>query len=146
MIGLTEKELGKSIFERMKTIANLRIIMKEQDIEKPIHIFGSLDPIITPLYFLSGADIFDGLSWLKFNFTEDAAMYVDSYGVKKNNIFDPVEFYSTRAIYDNISFIRKLTQDLRQFVTTNDFDIFNSNSKLYKDSYNYLEKELEGKI
>ena len=61
-IGMTESELGQSVVERMANIARLRNAMETENIVKPLHIFGSLDPIRTTLYFLAGADIFDGLA------------------------------------------------------------------------------------
>lgn len=68
ILGFTEKELGYSIFDRMITLAKIRVEMDRRDIQIPIHIFGSLDTITTPLYYFSGADIFDGLTWIRFSF------------------------------------------------------------------------------
>ena len=84
IIGITEAELGESIIERMANIARLRIEMDATGLIKPLHIFGSLDPICTPLYFLAGADIFDGLSWIRLAYWRDMAVY------HKNRA--PVEF------------------------------------------------------
>jgi len=64
IIGLTEKEVGSSIFDRMQNIATIRLALDKAGMEIPIHVFGSLDTITTPMYFLAGADIFDGLTWL----------------------------------------------------------------------------------
>jgi hypothetical protein len=49
IIGFTEKELGSCIFDRMKTIARIRTALNGIGLETPIHVFGSLDPISTPL-------------------------------------------------------------------------------------------------
>lgn len=70
IIGFTEKELGDSLFNRMTNIARIRQEMDRNDIQIPIHIFGSLDTLTTPLYYFSGADIFDGLSWLRLTYHE----------------------------------------------------------------------------
>jgi len=82
IIGVTEKELGKSTFERMKNIAHLRSALDMVSEDKPIHVFGSLDPISSPLYFLSGADIFDGLTWLRFAYSKEYGLpiYKHNYG------------------------------------------------------------------
>ena len=66
VIGVTEKEVGNSILNRMKNIAQLRRALDKAGLETPIHVFGSLDTVTTPMYFLAGADIFDGLTWLRF--------------------------------------------------------------------------------
>ena len=62
VVGLTEKELGDSVFDAMTKIARLRIHMDAAGVNIPIHIFGSLDALTTVLYFLAGAEIFDGLT------------------------------------------------------------------------------------
>ena len=62
IVGLTEKELGKSLLDRMYNIARIRQELDRCGINSPIHIFGSLDPVTSILYFLSGAEIFDGLT------------------------------------------------------------------------------------
>ncbi len=67
-IGVTEKEIGNSILERMEHIARLRNALTAAGMDIPIHVFGSLDTITSPMYFLPGADIFDGLTWLRFAF------------------------------------------------------------------------------
>ena len=70
IIGFTEKELGPSLLKRMTAIARVRRALKEVNLDLPIHVFGSLDTISTPLYFLAGADIFDGLTWLRYAFRD----------------------------------------------------------------------------
>ena len=75
IIGVTETELGDSIIDRMENIVHLRLGMDTNGVSKPLHVFGSLDPVCTPLYFLAGADIFDGLSWLRFAYSNDLAIY-----------------------------------------------------------------------
>ena len=75
VIGVTEVELGDSVMDRMENIARLRLAMDLREVNRPLHVFGSLDPVSTPLYFLSGADIFDGLSWLRLAYSNDLAIY-----------------------------------------------------------------------
>lgn len=52
IIGVTEKELGRDIFERIRRIAKLRQRLDHAKINAPIHIWGGLDPILTPYTFL----------------------------------------------------------------------------------------------
>ncbi len=49
----------------MQNIAKLRKALDKAGLNIPLHVFGSLDTVTTPLYFLAGADIFDGLTWLR---------------------------------------------------------------------------------
>lgn len=75
ILGLTEKELGNSILERCSNIVKIREEMIMKHIEIPIHIFGCLDPLTVVPYFICGADIFDGLNWLKFSFYKGERLY-----------------------------------------------------------------------
>ena len=70
VIALTEKEAGQSMVERLATITALRAMLTEASLNLPIHVFGGLDPLMTPLYLLAGADIFDGLSWLRYGYRD----------------------------------------------------------------------------
>ena len=102
VIGMTEAELGSTLLDRMANIARVRTAMDSEGVEKPLHIFGSLDPICTPLYFLSGADIFDGLTWLRFSFMDDLAVYHRNRG--------PLEFGAKE--YENHSLLRSYAANL----------------------------------
>ncbi len=70
VIGLTEKEAGSSHVERLHLIRALRTALDRAGVEVPLHVFGSLDPFLAPSYLLAGADIFDGLSWIRHGFSD----------------------------------------------------------------------------
>ncbi|NHA67471.1 hypothetical protein [Phycicoccus flavus] len=79
VIGVTEKDLGGTVFDRLVCLARLRAAMDAGGCEAvPIHVFGGLDPVFTLLYFMCGAEIFDGLSWLKYAYHDDVAMHPDA--------------------------------------------------------------------
>ncbi len=79
LIGVTEKELGDSLASRLQNVADLRMALTEAGLETPIHIFGCLDPISMWLFYLCGADVFDGLSWLRFSFYQGLPIYRNSW-------------------------------------------------------------------
>lgn len=146
IIGFTEKELGTSVFERMKNIATLRNGMEKRDFQKPIHIFGSLDPITTPLYYFSGADIFDGLSWLRFAYDEQSgtASYIDCVGPKKYGIHVNTRSQWLHTVYANYNYLGRLELDLKKFRHTQRFDIFGENEQFFKKSYDDLSEAIGG--
>ena len=80
IIGITDKELGDSILDKMITIARLRKILDENNITAPIHIFGALDPLTVCLYFMAGAEIFDGLTWIRYGYGEGTCNYMRNHG------------------------------------------------------------------
>lgn len=65
IIGFTERELGNSALERCRTLIRLRRALSAAGLDIPIHVFGSITPAAVTAYFLCGADIFDGLNWLR---------------------------------------------------------------------------------
>lgn len=142
IIGFTEKELGSSVLERMKNIATIRTEMNGINLDLPIHIFGSLDSITTPLYYMSGADIFDGLSWLRFVYDEKSgyAGYINCIGPKNEGIQVNMRSIWTSSIYSNYNYLRRLEIDLIKFNDSeDDFSIFGENEAFFKKSCTDLE-------
>lgn len=78
-IGVTEAEIGPSMSDRLAFIAALRDGLDRAGVYVPIHVFGGLDPQMTPLYHAAGADIFDGLSWLRYAFDNAIGVYDKSF-------------------------------------------------------------------
>ncbi len=68
IIGFPEREIGSNIIQSCQFIKLFRDQLEKRQILKPIHIFGCFDPISVILFVLAGADIFDGLGWLKSSF------------------------------------------------------------------------------
>ena len=68
IIGLPEREIGANIIQSCLFVSLLRKRLDEKEIFKPIHIFGCSDPLSSILFVLAGADIFDGLGWIKYAF------------------------------------------------------------------------------
>lgn len=71
VIGFPERELGPNIIQACRFIKKLRYKLDENNIYKPIHIFGCSDPKSIILFVLSGADLFDGLGWIKYAFCRE---------------------------------------------------------------------------
>jgi hypothetical protein len=71
VIGFPEREIGPNILQACLFIKKLRQKLDENKIFKPIHIFGCSDPKSIILFVLSGADLFDGLGWIKYAFYRD---------------------------------------------------------------------------
>ncbi|MGY6649574.1 hypothetical protein [Wenyingzhuangia sp. IMCC45574] len=126
IIGITEKELGGAFFERMKNIYILRAKLDEIGISSPIHIFGALDPLSVILYFIFGAEVFDGLSWLKYDYYNCCASYMNNSTVLKNfeNIFVSDNEIRLESIKDNIYKLESLKELLIDFVREKKYNVF----------------------
>ena len=126
IIGVTEKEIGNSILERMINIHKIREALNAANLDRPIHIFGSLDPITSILYFFAGAEIFDGLTWLKFSYHNGIAMYNHNYAVLNEEIGIHTKDTSVKikSLTGNINYLDKLKYVMMDFAATGDFKVF----------------------
>jgi hypothetical protein len=134
VIGVTEKEIGASLLERMKNIGLLRLALSRSGLETPIHVFGSLDTVTTPMYFLAGADIFDGLTWLRFAYQDGRTLYKQNYGASiglsiKAHVLDGI------CWDNNYRYLQELQLEMRRFLKTEDFNTFKYNGALFRSGY-----------
>lgn len=138
IVGFTEKEIGNTVLKRMEFLADLRLAMDDKGVTTPIHVFGSLDPISTVLYFLSGAEVFDGLTWLRYGYANGQACYVHNYGVKYVGVNRSRSFVVAKTMIDNLSYLINLTHDMRKFLLDREFSRFRENEDLIKDAFDML--------
>lgn len=126
IIGVTEKELGDSLFLRMKNIYLLRNQLDKHGVNSPIHIFGALDPLSVILYFLMGAEVFDGLSWLKYDYYNCCASYINNSNIIKNNenVFLTDNEARMQTIKDNVYQLETLKNILIDFTKKQEYGLF----------------------
>jgi hypothetical protein len=143
IIGVTEKEIGSSLLERMKNIARIRTAMNKVDLHQPIHVFGSLDTISTPLYFLAGADIFDGLTWLRFAFLDGLTVYRHNFSALRIGAQIKSHLIEGRCWNHNYYYIKDLELSMRRFLADRDFGSFRYHSDFFKDTLQSVMEDLE---
>lgn len=144
-VGLTEKEIDDSLFGAMTKIARLRAAMDAADVRAPIHIFGSLDPLTSVLYFISGAEIFDGLTWLRFGYHEGRTMYSQNYaamhdseGIRRKNNDQTYEMWK-----NNYYYLEKLRTQMLNYIRSGDFAHFGPIASIVEDAYKQLQAVME---
>ncbi|GAB3806605.1 hypothetical protein [Virgibacillus kimchii] len=124
ILGLTEKELGRSVLDRCVKIYKLRLALNKANISMPIHIFGCLDPLNIIIYFLSGADIFDGLSWLRFGFYGNTPIYLNSHVISSGK-WDMEDIETRFLVYsENLQQLSNLKKKMIQFIEKKDINAF----------------------
>ena len=147
IIGFTEKEIGNTFLDRMNNIAKLRNAMRKANINKPIHIFGSLDPISAPLYFISGADIFDSLTWIRFSYFKGMTIYQNNYTVLKQYLEYKTDRLISQYYVDNINSLKSLQMQMKKYISTGgNFEVFESNSDPIKRAYQALKTRIGGEL
>ena len=138
IIGLAEKELGQSLSERMENIKLIRVSLDKAGNKAPIHIFGNLDPLTSAMYFIAGAEIFDGLSWMRFGFFEGKALYLQNIDALRNR-FHEKDYLNQRAIlYENVIYMRSLQAEMRAFLSD-----FAEKKEAAFDSFKYISSQLK---
>lgn len=129
IVGFTEKELGSSILQRMINIARIRIAMEEKGLVRPLHIFGSLDTIGTLLYYIAGADIFDGLTWLRYSYLDGLTVYWQNYGAGEM-ISASDRMVRRKILVDNIYYLAFMREQMMRYSVNGRFEHFGRNAQL----------------
>lgn len=117
LIGVTEKDLGQTLLERLVNLAQLRRVLNEGGADKPIHVFGALDPLFTPLYFAAGGEVFDGLAWMRYGFHRDVPVYRESVPLlqEAQSLSEPPLVRTTTILGTNLRLLGALAQTMRDF-------------------------------
>lgn len=146
ILGVTEKELGNTPLDRMTAIATLRRHLDAANIHAPIQVFGALDPLSACLYFLAGAEIFDGLTWLRFSYTNGCCTYMQNYGILHIGLDQNDDFVHAKTFSDNYASLRNLQLKMRTFATTNDFGTFQYHSEFLSSAWDTLSARFKGGV
>ena len=142
VVGFTEKELGGSFLDRMVNLAKIRLAMDDANVDAPIHVFGSLDPISIPLYFVAGAEIFDGLTWLRYGYDKGMAVYRHNFAAKHIGLSRRDDFVKLKTLQENLGVLVDLTNQMRKFVVDPQYDRFGPNADVVRDAVDLLKTKI----
>lgn len=145
ILGVTEKEIGASVLERMAHIAQIRLELDRAGLELPIHVFGSLDTITTLLYFVAGADIFDGLTWLRFAFKDGQTLYKQNYGALHLELNTKMHLIDGRCWNNNYYYLKNMELEMRRFLIKHDFKEFTHHSDFIRHAHTSMMEEIGAK-
>ena len=126
ILGLTEKEIAPTWAHGVYFINRLRSALSTLDTGRyiPIHVFGCFDLKTIARFTLAGADIFDGLTWLRYLFLGGDVLYQ-----REIEYAIPIEQLLTAdlglsMILHNIRDMEQLRSDLTYAIYTNDMGRF----------------------
>ena len=143
IVGVTERELGESILHRLVNIAKLRQRLDQAHVSSPVHVFGGLDPLFTPLYFAAGAEIFDGLGWLRYAYRDGVAMHWTAGTLLDKQINKRAAQAQNSVSLKNLDEIDLLSENMRRFVhRKGDWDVFDRGDSL-RPIFESLQERLE---
>lgn len=146
IVGVTEKELGHTMIGRMCEITKLRLAMDEAEIRAPLHIFGALDPVAVCLYFIAGAEIFDGLTWLRYAYNDDICVYKHNVAALNFGLTTSDDIVQSRVLSENLYALEDLRERMSVFVSTGNFDDFGTHAEMLKKAAKSLRSRFPGRF
>jgi len=117
--------------DRLTNIAELRNGMRRASVDAPLHMWGGLDPVVSVLYFCAGAEIFDGVSWLRYGYCGDAAISRDAYTAIELGVQTQWRRAQAMRLARNINYLEELSIRMRSFVDRKgrDFRVFGAHAR-----------------
>lgn len=146
IVGVTEKELGRTMLDRMSGIVTLRLAMDEAGLSVPLHVFGALDPLSVCLYYISGAELFDGLSWLRYGYHNGVCVYMHNLGAIEYGLNVVDDDVRMRTIKNNIYVLQELKHELEKFAVTKDLKKLTPHERLVSEAFDSLKTRFKGRV
>ena len=122
VIGITAREAGSSLLARCRSVVMLRDALTDAGLNLPIHVFGAITPKEVLTYYFCGADVFDGLNWLRQAFRnletvpiEDTAFEAMKWKKTEHDLFDAERTNNLRILY-------QLQEALRRYSDSGDME------------------------
>jgi hypothetical protein len=143
LLGVTEKELGNSPLQRMVRIAKLRQALDDAHLSIPIHVFGALDPLSVCLYFVAGAEVFDGLTWSRYGYSSGKCLYIHNNATVTYGLEVKDDEARVLTIKDNLRYLDQLERSLRRLAETRDWGQLNDNRDLVRVAAEQMQRQLE---
>lgn len=123
VLGVTEEELGCSHLDRCRNIIALREALTRAGLDLPIHIFGTITPGVVLSYFLCGADIFDGLNWLRFVYGPTSLRPIAEAALDGEGWDEADGPRFLRHAVENLHCLRRLQHAMRSYCATGDLEV-----------------------
>lgn len=145
IVGFTEKELGNSLMDRMTALARIRAWLDDATDGQapPIHVFGALDPQTVVLLFMAGAEVFDGLTWLRYGYSNGVAVYYQNHGARKYGVRERTDSIKLRTLTENYHYLRTLEDKLRIFRLDYDWSRWGPDAPFFKDAWETLRGRID---
>jgi hypothetical protein len=144
VIGVTVPELGDSLTDRLMALTQLRELLDKADITAPIHVFGSLDPLLTPLYFAFGGELFDGLSWLRYAYHGGMSIHIDHAALLDDQLDQDPAYLRAYRLIANLQYLEESQAKMRMYAAgpESDFELFGEHSRAMRAVYEQVQTRI----
>jgi len=126
IVAVTEKELGNTLLQRLRMLKLLRELLDRTKVSAPLHVFGGLDPLLTPLYVACGAEIVDGVGWLRYAYLEDGAHHLETRALLDLDLDSRVPARIFTTVSRNLLFLRDLKHRLEILAAEQSFAAYSA--------------------
>ena len=124
MFAISEKECGKTMNDKLKTIQKIRSILSKNDPTNILHILGCGSPLSIGMFSFAGADSFDSINWSRWIIDPNTLQFMDLHLIDlinckckfcKNKTLD----ISTKAFLHNLLFYQQFINKLQIAIINN---------------------------
>lgn len=124
VIGVTEKELGGSLLDKLEAVAELRRLLDDAGVEAPLHVFGALSLVHASLYCMAGAEVLDGLDWLRYGHHRGMSVHSETAAVLDGLLEEPPDLRRAMVMLDYLGALGNLKRRLRLWIDSGgDFSV-----------------------
>lgn len=143
-IGVTVPELGPTLADRLMTLAQLRGVLDQAGVAAPIHVFGSLDPLLTPLYFAFGGELFDGLSWSRYAFRGGLSIHIDQAALLDDQLDQDPGYVRGYRLLGNLQYLEGMQERMRKYAAgpESEFALFGEHSMAMRAVYEQVQERI----
>jgi queuine/archaeosine tRNA-ribosyltransferase len=117
-IAIPERELGEGIQRRAATVSRLTAMLRQDHAPAAVHLLGTGNPLSMLIYWVAGADSFDGLEWCQtvVNFDDGSLHHLQHFDLfaGQSGIDAPQGIYLESALAHNLVFLIDWMRRLRK--------------------------------
>jgi queuine/archaeosine tRNA-ribosyltransferase len=122
VVAITERDCGRGIFEKVKTIYSVKKLLNEGNDNAVLHLLGCGSPSSLALYSYFGVDMFDSLDWLKFALDERDWVgrdfsYLDVLNCECVACRGSKRNYVERTLLHNLGFYQEFMSRIQGWIT-----------------------------
>ena len=136
LVAIPERELGKTLIDRARTVRRIREELNKLPFYQPLHLLGTGNPWSIAVLSAAGADSFDGLEWCRVLIDRESGMFnhfqnYDFFTYQagraespfaKDVLFDEKTDVTSKAAFHNLDYYAELSRDLQKFAAKGDFE------------------------
>lgn len=124
IIAVAERDCGKDIVERARTIMKIRRVLDEDNCRRILHILGCGNPISIALFSYYGANMFDSLDWIKYVVDRNRLAFNDFSQLELINCSCSIclskqRDYTEKALLHNLLFYQDFMLQIQSLVRKN---------------------------